>query len=99
MTHTILPSLQKTIDILVEGFPEVGDERRSKIRHVTDFIIERSERNKNVLLNFICTHNSRRSHIAQLWVQTAAHYFGIRGVETYSGGTEATEFNSRAVTH
>lgn len=47
-------------------------------------------------LNFICTHNSRRSHLAQVWAQTMAHYFGVT-VHTYSGGTEATAFHPNAV--
>lgn len=42
-------------------------------------------------LNFICTHNSRRSHLAQIWCQVAAQYHGIDNVHCYSGGTEATE--------
>jgi len=46
---------------------------------------------------FICTHNSRRSHLSQIWASTAAAYYGVPGVETYSGGTEATAFNPRAV--
>ena len=47
-------------------------------------------------LNFICTHNSRRSHLSQLWAQTLANAFEI-SVETFSGGTEATAFNPNAV--
>lgn len=50
-----------------------------------------------IALNFICTHNSRRSHLAQIWAATAAHYYGIQQVRTFSGGTEATAFNPRAV--
>ena len=46
---------------------------------------------------FICTHNSRRSHIAQIWAQAAAAYYGIENFVSYSGGTEATAFNPRAV--
>lgn len=46
---------------------------------------------------FVCTHNSRRSHIAQLWAQAAAHALGVDQVTTWSGGTEATAFNPRAV--
>ncbi len=41
-------------------------------------------------MNLICTHNSRRSHLAQVWAQTAAYYYGIQNVFCYSGGTEAT---------
>ena len=41
-------------------------------------------------LNFICTHNSRRSHLAQIWAQTMACYFNIDQLFCFSGGTEAT---------
>ena len=41
-------------------------------------------------LLFICTHNSRRSHLAQVWAAVAARHRGIRGVSTFSGGTEIT---------
>jgi protein-tyrosine-phosphatase len=50
-----------------------------------------------VQLTFVCTHNSRRSHFSQLWAQVAAYYYRIPTVKTYSGGTEATAFNARAV--
>lgn len=46
---------------------------------------------------FVCTHNSRRSHLAQIWAQVAAARFGLDRVETYSGGTEATAFHPNAV--
>jgi arsenate reductase len=62
------------------------------------FIVDNKDAGKKILLNFVCTHNSRRSHISQIWAQTAAHYYGIDNVETFSGGTEATAFNPRAVT-
>jgi len=41
-------------------------------------------------VNFICTHNSRRSHFSEILFRTAAKYYGIKNVETYSGGTEGT---------
>jgi protein-tyrosine-phosphatase len=48
-------------------------------------------------LIYICTHNSRRSHFGQIWAATAAEYYGISNVESYSGGTESTAFNERSV--
>jgi hypothetical protein len=45
----------------------------------------------------ICTHNSRRSHIGQVWLAVAADYFNLPDIHTFSGGTEATAFNIRAV--
>ena len=45
----------------------------------------------------ICTHNSRRSHLGQLWLAIGADFFELPQLETFSGGTEATAFNPRAV--
>ncbi|MCA8948398.1 MAG: protein-tyrosine-phosphatase [Planctomycetes bacterium] len=53
--------------------------------------------NPKLDLVFICTHNSRRSHLAQIWARTAARHFGFTDLQTFSGGTEATAFNPRAV--
>ena len=41
-------------------------------------------------VNFICTHNSRRSHFSEILFRTAAKYYGHEHVETFSGGTEGT---------
>ena len=54
-------------------------------------------KNKKPRLNFICTHNSRRSHFAQILSELLAAHFGLDAVETYSGGTEATAFHPNAV--
>jgi protein-tyrosine-phosphatase len=75
----------------------IPTERRATLDELATFIAERRRAGEQAELIFICTHNSRRSHMAQLWAQTAAHYFGLDHVATYSGGTEATAFNPRAV--
>jgi len=89
--------LKKTISELTEDFESIPDERKQTLQEVAKYISKELDENDTVKLNFICTHNSRRSHLAQIWTQTAAHYYDIEGVETYSGGTEATAFNPRAV--
>ncbi|MBT8220031.1 MAG: hypothetical protein KJP00_09405 [Bacteroidia bacterium] len=48
-------------------------------------------------MTVICTHNSRRSHIGQIWLATGADYYKLPEIQTFSGGTEATAFNPRAV--
>lgn len=84
MNQTIL----KTIESLS---PEsVSEERRTVLQPLTDYIQNKMESDQTVRLNFICTHNSRRSHLSQIWAQTMAFYFGIKNVFCYSGGTEAT---------
>lgn len=51
---------------------------------------------KALQLNFICTHNSRRSQFSQIWAQVAAAYYDIPA-HCFSGGVETTAFNERAV--
>ncbi len=47
-------------------------------------------------LNFICTHNSRRSQMAQVLAKAAAEFYHVK-VNCFSGGTEATAFNQNAI--
>lgn len=68
----------------------ISDVRKALLNPLADFIKLKVSAGKPVLLNFICTHNSRRSHLSQVWAQTMAAYFDIENVFCYSGGTEAT---------
>jgi arsenate reductase len=94
---SILQVLENTIKSLAKEFHSISTERETILNHLTQFIQQKVTHNEISRLNFICTHNSRRSHIAQLWAQAAAFYYGVPGVECFSGGTEATAFNFRAV--
>ena len=69
---------------------EVSKERKLVLQPLVNFIQGKIDSSKEVRLNFICTHNSRRSHLSQIWAQTMAAHFGLNNVKTYSGGTEAT---------
>jgi arsenate reductase len=89
--------LEQYIEELKADFDSITSSRKEKLREVADYIRSKKESGENAKLNFICTHNSRRSHLAQIWTQTAVYYYGIDDIETYSGGTEATAFNPRAV--
>lgn len=68
----------------------VSPERKAILRSLVDYIQTNVSAGKSIRLNFICTHNSRRSHLSQIWAQTMAFHFGIQNVFCYSGGTEAT---------
>lgn len=92
----IFSALQTTIEKWTQQFGEIPTERKKLLHELTHYI--QTAGNKPVYLNFICTHNSRRSHISQLWAQAAAYYFHVKNITCFSGGTEATAFNPRAVT-
>lgn len=75
----------------------ISKERRVVLQVLIDFVQEKKDTGANINLNFICTHNSRRSHLAQIWAQTLVAYFGIPNVFCYSGGTEATALFPKVV--
>lgn len=68
----------------------ISVERKVALQALVSFIQTKLEAKELVQLNFICTHNSRRSHLTQIWAQTLAAYFEIPMVQCYSAGTEAT---------
>lgn len=89
--------LSRYIESRLGEFDAIPGQRKVELDALADFVS--AARDTGVArLNFICTHNSRRSHFGQVWAQVAAYHFGVDSlVETYSGGTEATAFNERAV--
>lgn len=84
----MLENLSKTIEIIKNI--SVSEERKEVLKPLADYIQKKVNINEEIRLNFICTHNSRRSHLSQIWAQTMAFNFGIKNVFCYSGGTEAT---------
>jgi arsenate reductase (thioredoxin) len=88
-TKTILfPEIENVINTL--NFESISDERKIILQPLVDFIQKKASSGQEIRLNLICTHNSRRSHLSQVWAQTAAAHYGIKNVFCYSGGTEAT---------
>ena len=73
------------------------EQRKIILQPLIDYINLKLNNCEEVRLNFICTHNSRRSHLAQVWAQTMAQYFNLRQVFCYSGGTESTSMYTAAV--
>ncbi|UPT70946.1 MAG: protein-tyrosine-phosphatase [Flavobacterium sp. JAD_PAG50586_2] len=84
----MLEKLSKTI--LLINNSSVPEDRQSVLQPLIGFIQDKVDQDKEIRLNLICTHNSRRSHLAQVWAQTAAFHFNVKNVICYSGGTEAT---------
>jgi arsenate reductase len=71
-------------------FDNISPERKTVLQPLIDYIQKKTNEQEVVRLNLICTHNSRRSHLSQVWAQTAAAHYEIKNVFCYSGGTEAT---------
>lgn len=74
------------------------DKNRIKLlQSIALFIINEMKQNKRINLNYICTHNSRRSQLAQVWSSYATNYFKFSEVSSFSGGTMATAFYRNTV--
>lgn len=94
---TFYAGVTKNIKAYTKDFDQIPEERKKALKKLALFVESKVKAGEKAELIFICTHNSRRSHIAQIWAQTAAAYYDISNVIAYSGGTEATAFNPRAV--
>src|SRR5690606_24309111 len=82
-------NLTETIKGIID-VQTVSEERKTILQPLIDFVQQKADSAEDINLNFICTHNSRRSHLAQIWAQVASAYFDIPNVYCYSGGTEDT---------
>ena len=92
MTEQMKKKLFKGISNVIAGLDTnaISEDRKKVLQPLIDYVKEKMEQDLPIRLNFICTHNSRRSHLSQIWAQTMASYYGIKQVSCYSGGTEAT---------
>jgi arsenate reductase len=74
-----------------------NETRLQELGKLIDHLQEKKVKNLPLALNFICTHNSRRSHLAQAWAAAWVNYYQIDKLYVYSGGTEATALHPNAV--
>lgn len=90
-------AIKHRCDTLVQNFTEISSERKLILENLALYIQQKTDTQTPVQLDYICTHNSRRSHLGQVWAAVAANYFGVPGVTTFSGGTEATALNANVI--
>lgn len=88
VTSKLFSEIQKTIALI--NTETITTDRKAILQPLLAFVKNKAENELEIRLNFICTHNSRRSHLSQIWAQTLAAHFNIKNVFCYSGGTEST---------
>ena len=82
---------------LLEEAHQISADRQDLLDHLANHLAGELQKLQSLELIFICTHNSRRSHLSQIWAATAAAYFGVVGINVFSGGTESTAFHPNAL--
>jgi arsenate reductase len=96
-SKTVNEKLREYITTRLDEVDQIPQGRQRDLQKIAAYVRDHVDRRRTARLTFVCTHNSRRSILCQVWGATAAAYFDVPDVETFSGGTEATAFNSRAV--
>jgi len=96
-TPALTPSLDTYVRARIAEFDQIPPERRAALDQLACYIRSCARANRPCRLVFICTHNSRRSHMGQVWATVAGAWYETEGLTAYSGGTESTAFNPRAV--
>ena len=91
------PNVESYIKKRFTEVAEIPEDRQKELLKISQYIASCQAEGKPAKLLFVCTHNSRRSHLAQLWAKIAATHFGLDGIESFSGGTETTAMNRRTV--
>ncbi len=92
------PALNRYLKARLAEFDLIPVDRGKLLDSISAYVAQRVRKEQPARFTFICTHNSRRSQMAQIWAQTAAEYFAVPGVSAFSGGTEVTAFNPRTLT-
>jgi protein-tyrosine-phosphatase len=93
LIQPLVPSVKQAVG----DFGRIDSTRKSELQRAAAFIRQRIEQGKPAEVTFVCVANSRRSHLAQIWAQTAAAYYGLANVTTYSGGTQVLACNIRTI--
>lgn len=91
------PALDRYFKARLAESSLIEAEREKALERVLAYIAEKLSKGQSARLTFICTHNARRSQMAQIWAQAAAQFFGVPGVSAFSGGTAASAFDHRAI--
>ena len=91
--------MKESIKILIRDldFESISEERYTVLNSLVSYLKESEIQKKVPKLNFICTHNSRRSQFSQLWCTVMSHFYNFP-VKCFSGGTAVTACNERTVT-
>lgn len=93
----VFPNLALFCQELEQKFDQILPSRKQQLLVLSAYLSTQIQERKTPSITVICTHNSRRSHLAQLWLAIAADYYQTPTIKTFSGGTEVSAFNPRMV--
>ncbi len=96
-TQTLFKNIADYCEGLEKEFGLISSKRKAKLLSLSNYIAGKIAKGEIPKTIVICTHNSRRSHLGQIWLAVGADFYQLPEIQTFSGGTEGTTFNPRAV--
>lgn len=97
MTQNLSQSLGDSILELAGQADLISGKRKKELDQLASQISTLREETGSAAVTFVCTHNSRRSQLSELWLRTASKFYLLEGIAAFSGGTASTAFNHRMV--
>jgi len=82
----LYPILNEYVKELYREFRDIPEERRFRLNEIVDYVQNQRMLNKNPQLLFISSNQASIGQMIQIWAETAAYYYGLTGIKTYSGG-------------
>jgi protein-tyrosine-phosphatase len=92
-----MKNLLVTLDHCLQQIDYISESRKKELKKLATSIIKNITTHNEAHVVFICTHNSRRSQLAELWLRYACKNNSFENIEIFSAGTETTAFNHRMV--
>jgi len=87
----------RKVQTLISQIDQIGQDRKAILEALANKIADQLQEHGFSKIIFVCTHNSRRSQLAQIWFWQAIRIFDLAAISSYSGGTEVAAFNHRMV--
>lgn len=93
----LFPAIATYCQQLETQFDQISLDRQQQLLELSACLKQPFQENKTPAIIAICTHNSRRSHLAQLWLAIAVDYYQLPQILTFSGGTEVSALNYNVI--
>ena len=90
-------ALAQYIEARTTEFGLVETDRRLRLDAIASYVRSKVRQQRAASLLFLGRHNSRRSHLAQVWAQTVAAWCEVGVVISYSAGVQPTRLAPAAV--
>jgi protein-tyrosine phosphatase/arsenate reductase len=73
----MFPKIEKLCRIFESECDLISKERKEILKSTAAMIASEIDSGRKAKLIYICTHNSRRSHFGQVWVNVVAEFYGL----------------------